>query len=126
MMTFVCTSDDRHCCHRKQAEETALPPVRSEPLLADRLSAAAGCVSALRFALRHIDHHEALMKARKALDVAEQAELGAGDVTAAATELLAAYDEYAAKPGVTCERCGRARDRLREAVTANNSITGGR
>jgi hypothetical protein len=54
--------------------------------LADRLSAAAKCVSALRFALRHIDHHEALMKARKALDVAEQAELGTGDVTAAATD----------------------------------------
>jgi len=29
--------DDRHCCHRKQAEETALPPVRSEPLLAPAL-----------------------------------------------------------------------------------------
>ena len=40
MTTFVCTSDERHCCHRKQAEETALPPVRSEPMLADDLDVA--------------------------------------------------------------------------------------
>jgi hypothetical protein len=44
--------------------------------LADQLAAAAACVAALRFALRHIDHHEALMKARKALDVAEQTGIG--------------------------------------------------
>lgn len=40
MSTFVCTSDERHCCHRKQAEETALPPVRSEQMLADAIAAA--------------------------------------------------------------------------------------
>ena len=46
-----------------------LPPVRSEPMLA----AAVGLRKALEYALRHIDCHDALMTARKALDIAEQA-----------------------------------------------------
>ena len=37
MTTFVCTSDERHCCYHKKAEEAALPPVRSEPMLTDAL-----------------------------------------------------------------------------------------
>lgn len=34
MTTHVCTSDERNCCYRQKAEETALPSVRSERMLA--------------------------------------------------------------------------------------------
>ena len=96
-------------------ECAALPPVRSEPLLADQLAAAAACVAALRFALRHIDHHEALMKARKALDVAEQT--GIGCTANNATDQARAGSPSpeagcsASDPRIfACDHCGRLRN----------------
>ena len=46
-------------------------------------------------------------------------------VLAAARELLVAYDEYAVNPGATCERCGKARDRLRAAVNYHDTQNAG-